>query len=314
MRRVGLLLLGLVGLPAPAAAQAPETSEIEIRVIPDPLPPGTAALTVGDRFWVTVRASGPAGHYLLPQSIVQGYARRPEVAVFDSERRDGLLRLEMASFRPGDIVLPPIDAVVTDGLGDTLLVPVVSDTLRIASVLTPGDTLLADIKPLWTVPGWPWWIWPLAAALALAAAILWWHRRRRRTAEAVPARRPGQDPYREARERIEALGDEPATSAERVAAAAGIGDALRAYLADAWGTAARERTTLELLAVLPEPLREERPGLAAVLATVDLAKFARLAPDPGTIPGLARRALDSLDRIEALRRAPDEPIVQEAAS
>lgn len=313
MRRLGILALALGCLPARAAAQAPGTEAIEIRVIPDPLPAGAGALTVGDHFWVTVRASGAAGHYLLPQSIVEGYARRPEVAVFDSQRRDGLLRVEMASFRPGDIVLPPIEALVTDGLGDTIRVPVVSDTLRVASVLTPGDTLLADIKPLWTTPGWPWWIWPVLAALALAAIALWW-RRRRRAADRSPIRVVSGDPYREARERIESLAAEPSTPAGRIAAATGIGDALRSYLADAWRIAARERTTLELLAVLPEPLRTEWAGLAAVLATVDLAKFARLAPDPGTVPGLARRAIENLDRIEALRRPPDEAAVREAAS
>ncbi len=314
MRRLGvLLLLALVPLPAPVAGQSQETEPIEIRVVPDPLPSGASALTVGDRFWVTVRASGPRGRYLLPESIVEAYAARPEVAVFESRRRDGLLRLEMASFRPGDIVLPPIDALVTDGRGDTVRVPVVSDTLRVASVLAPGDTLLADIKPLWMAPGLPWWIWLVVAALALAAAALWW-RRRRRTAERPRARGMAFDPYREARERIESLSEEPSTPSGRIAAAAGIGDALRSYLADAWQVAARERTTLELLAVFPEPLRTERPGLARVLAIVDLAKFARLAPDPGAVPGLARKAIESLDRMEALRRRPEEPSVRQAAS
>lgn len=314
MRRLGvLLLLALVPLPAPVAGQSQETEPIEIRVVPDPLPSGASALTVGDRFWVTVRASGPRGRYLLPESIVEGYAARPEVAVFESRRRDGLLRLEMASFRPGDIVLPPIDALVTDGRGDTVRVPVVSDTLRVASVLAPGDTLLADIKPLWTAPGLPWWIWLVVAALALAAAALWW-RRRRRTVDRPRARGMAFDPYREARERIESLSEEPSTPSGRIAAAAGIGDALRSYLADAWQVAARERTTLELLAVYPEPLRTERPALAAVLAIVDLAKFARLAPDPGAVPGLARKAIESLDRMEALRRRPEEPSVRQAAS
>ncbi|MGH7572222.1 MAG: hypothetical protein ACREMK_10305 [Gemmatimonadota bacterium] len=312
MKRLGVLVLFLLVPPARVAAQAPATEPFQIRVIPDPLPAGAPPLTVGDHFWVTVRASGPAGHYLLPRSIVQGYAARPEVAVFDSQRRDGLLRLEMASFRPGDIVLPAIDALVTDGRGDTLRVPVVSDTLEVASVLTPGDSLLADIKPLWERPGLPWWIWLVAAALVLALAALWW--RRRRTPRPQPVPTLVGDPYREARERIEGLAEEPATPTGRIAAAAGMGDALRSYLADGWGVAARERTTLELLSALPEPLRGERPGLASVLAIVDLAKFARVAPDPGTVPDLARRALESLDRIEALRRPLLETPAREAAS
>jgi hypothetical protein len=225
----------------------------------------------------------------------------------------------MAFFRPGDLVLPEVEARVTDGMGDTLAVTVVSDTVRVASVLTPGDTLLADIKPIWRTPGIPWWVWVVAGALALAILVLWWRRRRRRKGER-PLPASLRDPYDEARRRIEALAVEPADPAGRVAAAAGIGDALRDYLAEGWGVTARERTTLELLSSLPERLRSERTGLLTVLSAVDLAKFARLAPDPGEVPGLAGRALVTLERLEGLRRQPvvepglEPELLQEAAS
>lgn len=317
-RRARLALVALLAA-APLRAQDVPSSPFEIRVVPDVRPPGSAPLTVGDPFWVTVRTSGPAGHYLLPQSILDGFGTRPEVAVLGSERRDGQLRLEMALFRPGDLVLPEIEARVTNGMGDTLGVPVVSDTIRVASVLTPGDTLLADIKPIWRTPGLPWWIWLVTAAVAAAILAFWWRRRRRRPRER-PAPGPALDPYDLARRRIEALAAEPADPVGRVVAAAGIGDALRDYLADGWGVTARERTTLELLAALPERLRAERTGLLGVLSTVDLAKFARLAPDPGEVPGIAGRALATLDRLEDLRRelageadGKAEPL-QEAAS
>jgi hypothetical protein len=317
-RAPAFALLALLGA-SPLRAQDEPSSAFEIRVVPDQRAPGSAPLTVGDPFWVTVRTSGPAGHYLLPQSILDGFGTRPEVAVLGSERRDGQLRLEMALFRPGDLVLPEIEARVTDGMGDTLGVPVVSDTIRVASVLTPGDTLLADIKPIWRTPGLPWWLWLVAAALALGILAFWWRRRRGRRRER-PAPGPALDPYELARRRIEALADEPADPAGRVAAAAGIGDALRDYLADGWGVTARERTTLELLSSMPERLLAERTGLLSVLSAVDLAKFARLAPDPGEVPGMAGRALATLDRLEDLRGEPaaeadGEPeLLREAAS
>ena len=186
--------MALLAAVAPLRAQDEPASAFEIRVVPDARPPGSAPLTVGDPFWVTVRTSGPSGHYLLPQSILDGFGRRPEVAVLGSERRDGQLRLEMALFRPGDLVLPEIEARVTNGMGDTLGVRVVSDTIRVASVLTPGDTLLADIKPIWRTPGLPWWIWLVVAALAVMIAALWWRRRRRRRHER-PVLGPVLDPY-----------------------------------------------------------------------------------------------------------------------
>ena len=305
MNRPRVLALLVLFAAAPLRAQDESPSVFEIRVVPDPRPPGSAPLTVGDPFWVTVRTSGPAGHYLLPQSILDGFGTRPEVAVLDSERRDGQLRLMMALFRPGDLVLPEIEARVTNGIGDTLGVPVVSDTIRVASILTPGDTLLADIKPIWRTPGLPWWLWLVAAALAAGILVPWWRRRRLRRRER-PADVPVLDPYELARRRIRALADEPGDPAGRVAAAAGIGDALRDYLADGWDVNARERTTLELLSSLPERLRTERTGLLGVLSGVDLAKFARLAPDPGEVPHLAGRALATLERLENVRREPVE--------
>ena len=72
---------------------------------PDPLPPGAPQPTVGDSLWATVRAFGPRGTYLLPASVVAAYAPRPELAVVGTERRDGQLRLRLALFRPGDVVL-----------------------------------------------------------------------------------------------------------------------------------------------------------------------------------------------------------------
>ena len=66
------------------------------------------------------------------------------------------------------------------------------------------------------------------------------------------------------------------------------------------------RATL-VVASLPERLRVERTGLLTVLSAVDLAKFARVAPDPGEVPRLAERALVTLDRLEALRQ---EPVVE----
>jgi hypothetical protein len=297
-----------VGLPSAVAQESAEpAAAVSLRVVPDPLPAGAAEPTVGDPVWATVRAFGPRGTYLLPASVTGAYAARPEVAVLGSERRDGQLRLRLAIFRTGDVVLPPVDARVATSTGDTVVVPMLSDTFRIASVLAPGDTLLADIKPLWPEPGVPFWVWVALAALAAALAIVlwrWWRRRRRAQAGGAAGGGAG-DPYEEARRRIEALAVEPATPAERIAAAAGIGDAIRGYLADRWSASARERTSFEILHGLPVPLERGRPALGAILNEVDLAKFARLAPAPGEVPALARRALGWLDDAEAARTPPE---------
>lgn len=299
--------------PRSREAVAPRVA-VSLRIVPDPLPPGAPEPTVGDSLWATVRAFGPRGTYLLPASVVDAYASRPELAVLGSERRDGQLRLKIAVFRPGDVVLPAVEARVASSSGDTLPVPIVSDTFHIASVLTPGDTLLADIKPLWPAPGIPLWVWAaLAAALAvLLAALWWWHRRRAHPSAALAG--PGVDPYGEARRRIEALAVEPPSPRERIASAAGIGDAIRGYLSDGWHVPAREHTSFEILHALPEPLARDRPSLGALLNEVDLAKFARLAPAPGRVPALAARALGWLEGAEAARTPPAGSVAEESAA
>lgn len=306
MRRGAALLL-LLALAGPAAAQeaAEPAPSVSLRIVPDPLPAGAAEPTVGDPVWATVRAFGPRGTYLLPASVTGAYASRPEVAVVGSDRRDGQLRLRLAIFRTGDVVLPQVEARVATSSGDTVIVPMVSDTFRIASVLAPGDTLLADIKPLWPEPGIPLWLWAaLAALVAALAVVLWWWWRRRRARPGTAAGAGAVDPYEEARRRIESLAIDPPGAGERIAAAAGVGDAIRGYLADAWGAAARERTSFEILHALPAPIARDRPALGAILNEVDLAKFARLAPVPGAIPALAARALTWLDGAEAARTPP----------
>ena len=299
------LLLFSMALPA-AGQDAPEQpAAVSLKLVPDPLPAGAVEPTVGDPVWATVRAFGPSGTYLLPASVTGAYASRPEVAVLGSERRDGQLRIRLAIFRTGDVVLPAVEARVATSTGDTLVVPMLSDTFRIASVLAPGDTLLADIKPLWPEPGIPLWVWAALAALAAALALaLWWWWRRRRARPGGVAEAGAGDPYADARRRIEELAGEPPTASERIAAAAGIGDAIRGYLADGWNASARERTSFEILHALPPPLAQGRPTLGAILNEVDLAKFARLAPAPGAVPALAARALSWLDGAQAARTPP----------
>lgn len=325
---VSALLLAGAGTPPARAQEAsgrgalPAVAESPVRVhlVPEPSvlargptpEPGPGNVdgpwpTVGDRFWVTVRTSGPSGYGLLPGSLIRALDERPEVAVTGSERQDGRLRLELASFRPGDAPLPEVRAAVVSSTGDTVRVPVTSDTVRVVSVLAPGDTVLADIKPLWVERGWPAWLgWAAAAALLAALLVAWWWRRREGEQPAAIARRR-RDAYTVARERIEELRDEPDTVEGRIRAAAGIGDALRVYLSEAWGVAAPEMTTLELLGNLPERAVSGRPALGSVLRRADLAKFARMAPERGDVPNLGERALEVLDALESSRSGAGPP-------
>lgn len=295
------------GAPGPALAQdfasppMETVSTVRVHLVPVPRTVGSPDPTVGDPTWVTVVTRGPAGWSLLPGSLEKIYDGHPEAAVLDTDRRDGRVRLKLAVFRPGDVVLPEGRARVLTASGDTLMVPVTADTLRVASVLTPGDTLLAEIKPLWVERGVPPWVWILLAALAALALAALALRRRRRAPVHVRSVATS-DPYGDARVRIIALGAEPGTPARAMAAAAGIADALRGYLADGWGIGARERTTFETLSLLPEAPDVPRGAVGSVLGAADLAKFAKVAPSAGEVAQMSERALEALDRMETARR------------
>jgi hypothetical protein len=313
--RLLVLALAVVTLPVTLFAQEADLSSVRIQVVPD-APSETIAgdsLTIGDAIWVTVQTSGPGGHYLLPETLIEAYGEHPELAVLESARQDGQLRLRVALFRPGSFVLPTVEAGVATANGDTLRVPVYADTIQVASVLAPGDTLLADIKPLWVGGGIPLWFWILLALLiALALLIWWWWWRRRDQVDEPPEVRP--DAYQIARWHLESLQTEPPTSGRRIAAAAAIGETVRVYLTDGWAVPARERTTFELLPTLPERWQRIRPALASLLSAVDLVKFARLAPELGEVPRLARAGLECVDRLEQTRQAPETPEAEEVAS
>jgi hypothetical protein len=314
-RRLLVLTLAVLAQPVALFAQETEPPAVRIHVVPDTLDTSAAgdSLTVGDAVWVTVQTSGPGGHYLLPETLVEAYGEHPELAVLESARQDGQLRLRVALFRPGSFVLPIIEAGVATADGDTLRVPVYADTIHVASVLAPGDTLLADIKPLWISGGIPLWFWILLALLIALALLAWWWWRRRGQIDELPQVGP-DDAYQIARRQLEALKMEPPTSGRRIAAAAQIGEAVRVYLTDGWAVPARERTTFELLPMLPEDWQPIRPALASLLSAIDLVKFARLAPEPGEVPRLASAGLECVDRLEQTRQAPEIPEAEEAAS
>lgn len=309
MRRMALLIALTIVAPSPARSQ---DSGIEIRLVPDAMTTADT-LTVGDPLWMTVETRGPRGYYLLPQSLIDALEPHVELAVRDSRREEGVFQLELALFRPGEFVVPTVEAAVVTPEGDTLQVAVVSDTIAVASVLAPGDTLLADIKPLWTEGGIPWWVWWLLAMLIAAALLaLWWRRRQGASPE---ERVVAANAYDRAMDRLQALRVDPPTPDRRIAAACDIGDAVRDYLADGWRLSAREYTTLELLPRLPERGVPVRPALASLLSTVDLAKFARLAPEPGAVPRMAADALVCVERLEAVRvPTTDAAAIVEAAS
>jgi hypothetical protein len=150
----------------------------------------------------------------------------------------------------------------------------------------------------------------LVASIAMLAVLL---RRRRRAAPptagtpvGLPAptrpRPVARDPYDAALARLAQLdrdGGAPPHHVDRHYAA--VAETLRRYLAEAHGVPAPERTTGELMRVLPRMLGEagRRERLEALLGEADLVKFARVRPDARTAERFAGQARALLDEWHA---------------
>lgn len=212
----------------------------------------------------------------------------------------------LAFYRPGKRELPtfglPWVQIVTGHRGVVTHDPV---EIEVASVLPAGNPPLRDIRE----PDAPPSLAPLWALLgaALVGAVAWLAARRRRRAVApapVPVTPPAPappraSPYEAAVARLAAIESEGwAARGEVERHYEAVADALRAYLEQADGIPAPERTTTELLWSLPPRLAEGglRRRLQEVLGEADLVKFAKVRPGPDEAAAYTSRASDLLGR------------------
>lgn len=138
-----------------------------------------------------------------------------------------------------------------------------------------------------------------AAVVALVGVLLGRHRRAGPLKSLEPADTQPADagPYQAALGRLDAIaqaGWPAAGEIDRHYAA--VADVLRRYLEEAHQVPALERTTSELVWMLPPPLAAEdlRRHCQQLLAEADLVKFARLRPDPGEAQAVLRAARNLL--------------------
>ena len=253
--------------------------------------PDTGRLTVGDPIGVRLVLRQYEGDALLEQ------VPRPEVTLdngvrllsLDSMHRvaDRLLeaRARVAFYRPGTQTLPSfaIDfrrgAVILHGTMRTAPV-----AIEVMPLLEAGaGARLRDIKEIGGAPGPD----PRLIALAVgggALAAWWWRRRRPRVAVAVPALAVVEhvphepDAYTVSLERLREIPAAGWAAGNVYRHDEAVADALRGYLSAAEAVPALERTTSELLGVLPPHLDGSRGRCEAVFSEADQVKFARRRP------------------------------------
>lgn len=233
---------------------------------------------VGDPFTVTVRVRAPVGATIeFPAGPDSGGVVEPldpvriETAP-DSAAVDQTATYRLAAWRVGRFGVPFADVLVRQEPGFRR-VPITDVTITVVSVL-PADSAGVEPRPPRAVFrfGYPWWLKVVAAMVAagVLALLAWlWRRRRRRPV-------PGEEPFAAAERefaRVEAIG--LLAAGERIRHVALMVEVLRDYLAAVIPAASTSLTTSELASALRRANIGAYPRIAALLAEVDLVKFAR---------------------------------------
>ena len=280
----------------------------------------SGAVTVGDQVVLEIPLEGhpaAAGTTLrevevLPLEAGGADGGPEEFHLLGSELRDGVLSVRLAPLATGSLTIPSLRLRFRDSSGGESLASTEPVPLEVSSVLGPGETELADIKPPAELRAdWrPVLLWGAGvvalAALAAAGVVLWMRRPRK---AALP---PGIDPLAEANPyewavgRIDALlaaghlekGEIKKFYVELSAIA-------RLYLWYRYRIPAPERTTSEIgwelsrALIGPELLGE----IEMTMRDWDEVKFAGREPGPLDGRSAAARFLAVLDRTRPLRQA-----------
>ncbi len=264
-------------------------------------------VTVGDPFRLLVRVRAPRGATIeFPTALDSGGKVEALDPVVVQPSADTTLVEQTATYRlaawdTGRLPIVLSDILVRDASGERRLV-MRNVAIHVRSVL-PADSSQHIPKPprdvLDVPPPWWWWLVLVSAILALLLlSWLWWRRHRRRPALVT-------DPLllaERAFDRIDRLGLLPA--GERARYAALVVEVLRDYLAGVVPLARTSLTSTELLVAVREESIVPVNALAAMLAEVDMVKFARRSISVERAATLGKEARNMVRSIDAARHAP----------
>jgi hypothetical protein len=235
-------------------------------------------LTVGQRFTVTMEASGPAGTtWEFPAEAGDGNV---VLRAAGQPAGSGAFVYEAAAFALGEISVPAtaVRYRLPDGSeGEARSGPI---PLTIGTLLPKEESerALADIRGPVKLPLGAWFWGGLAAAIALAAAAVALLRRRRRpTVKAAPPV-PELPPDVEANAAFDALAASPLLAADDLKPFyVALAEIAKRYLERRLDAPVLEMTTAEAMALLREnaAARELAPSLRDLMLAADHVKFAR---------------------------------------
>jgi hypothetical protein len=272
--------------------------------------------TVGDPITLRVRLTYPHGTTIrsfapersLHDLTLLDRAVQPAKPLPDG-RIEEVRTLKVAAYKVGSLDVPSMEATFVDDTGQEGKVTSAPVALRVESVLAPGESQPADIKPQAGMPESRLGFFLLLGLAALLIAVWAFWRRRARAPEptvaapVVPPRPPHETAYAELERLLSSGWLEQGRLKELYIELAEI---LKRYLEARFGIDTFERTSSEIL----EALRLARvPVKATAIAReffseCDLVKFAKHRPEKEETRATVEKAYRLIDETAPAVPAP----------
>ncbi len=311
------------GIPAAASPSAsPAAGGVMLQVNAD-----RTSVTVGDPITLTVRLTYPAGTSIRsfsPAASLGSLSLLDRTPGSPRATADGRMEevtvLKVAAYQLGTVEVPSLEATFLDAAGREGKAKSEPLHFQVTSVLKPGETAPADIKPQAVMAERPVWPTVLLALVLLGVGIwLWYRRRAKRRPEEAPAgpAAPSRPPHEVAYAELERLLSSGLLEAGRLKELyIELAEILRRYLGARFAVETFEKTTMEIL----EALRSVRAPVKATamasqfFAACNLVKFAKYRPGLEETRDTVQKAYALIDETrpaapQATEGAPAAPAV-----
>lgn len=268
----------------------------------------SSTIKIGEQFLLTLQASANASQQLIWPQVPDSF---DHIVVVDRSRIDTLRQgdgniykqqIRLTGFDSGYWKIPAFSFGIVSGDSAVTSPALTTDSLFITVNTVPVDTTkpFKPIKQILSVPFNILAYWPFILGGIIVLAILVWliFFKKKKRIEKPEKIIPQDPPYEQAIKNLHALEEEKLWQHHEVKLYyTRLTDILRNYIQRQFGVNAMEQTSDELLQKIKPitKLNQQKNNLQYILQTADLAKFARLQPQPEEHEASMKKAYEMVE-------------------
>ena len=268
----------------------------------------SSTIKIGEQFLLTLQASANTSQQLVWPQVPDSF---DHMVVVDRSRIDTLRQgsgniykqqIRITGFDSGYWKIPAFSFGIVSGDSTVTSPAFMTDSLFITVNTVPVDTTkpFKPIKQILNVPFNILAYWPFILGGTIALVILIWliFFKKKKKTEKPEKTLPQDPPYEQAIKNLHALEEEKLWQHHEVKLYyTRLTDILRYYIQRQFGINAMEQTSDELLQKIKSvtKLNQQKNNLRYILQTADLAKFARLQPQPEEHEASMKKAYEMVE-------------------